>query len=192
MLSCFLFLSRALCSQQLTLGSVIVVDTPGLRNPRHSGKDRAAGFSEFCHNYLQERLLEHHFTHTFTNVLDRCTQVQDKLPGVFFFVCMSVFQIMDIMANWRGFCCVLAVGESACRFWSPWGQSSKCGVCYRPTRTAGNPSTLSLTSLVTSSYQFWKIMLPPLRKLPFQDQDVRVCVLRFEGRRVTLVAFFGF
>ncbi|XP_053542662.1 unconventional myosin-XVIIIb isoform X2 [Ictalurus punctatus] len=71
-------INRALCSQQLTLGSVIVVDTPGLRNPRHSGKDRAAGFSEFCHNYLQERLLEHHFTHTFTNVLDRCTQ--ERVP----------------------------------------------------------------------------------------------------------------
>ncbi|KAM9455976.1 unconventional myosin-XVIIIb [Clarias gariepinus] len=67
-------INRSLCSQQLILGSVIVVDTPGLRNPRHSGKDRAAGFSEFCHNYLQERLLEHHFTHTFTNVLDRYTQ----------------------------------------------------------------------------------------------------------------------
>ncbi|XP_047660634.1 unconventional myosin-XVIIIb isoform X3 [Tachysurus fulvidraco] len=67
-------INRALCSQQLTLGSVIVVDAPGLRNPRHSGKDRAAGFSEFCHNYLQERLLEHHFTHTFTNCLDRYTQ----------------------------------------------------------------------------------------------------------------------
>ncbi|TTK47635.1 Unconventional myosin-XVIIIb [Bagarius yarrelli] len=67
-------INRALCSQQLTLGSVIIVDTPGLRNPRHSGKDRAAGFSEFCHNYLQERLLEHHFSHTFTNVLDRYSQ----------------------------------------------------------------------------------------------------------------------
>ncbi|MCJ8742359.1 hypothetical protein PDJAM_G00081270 [Pangasius djambal] len=67
-------INRALCSQQLTLGSVTVVDTPGIRNPRHSGKDRAAGFSEFCHNYLQERLLEHHFTNTFTNFLDRYTQ----------------------------------------------------------------------------------------------------------------------
>ncbi|XP_058268245.1 unconventional myosin-XVIIIb-like isoform X2 [Hemibagrus wyckioides] len=67
-------INRALCSQQLTLGSVIVVDAPGLRNPRHSGKDRAAGFSEFCHNYLQERLLEHHFIHTFSNCLDRYTQ----------------------------------------------------------------------------------------------------------------------
>ncbi|KAI4890434.1 hypothetical protein NFI96_010803 [Prochilodus magdalenae] len=67
-------INRALCSQQLTLGSVIVVDTPGLRNPRHSGEDRAAGFSELCHNYLQERLLEHSFTHTFTSSLNRYTQ----------------------------------------------------------------------------------------------------------------------
>ncbi|KAL0183056.1 hypothetical protein M9458_022431, partial [Cirrhinus mrigala] len=64
----------ALHSQQLTLASVIVVDTPGLRNPRHSGDDRAAGFSELCHNYLQERLLEHYFNHTFTNTLERYTQ----------------------------------------------------------------------------------------------------------------------
>ncbi|KAL1266200.1 hypothetical protein QQF64_001875 [Cirrhinus molitorella] len=67
-------INRALHSQQLTLASVIVVDTPGLRNPRHSGDDRAAGFSELCHNYLQERLLEHYFNHTFTHTLERYTQ----------------------------------------------------------------------------------------------------------------------
>ncbi|XP_036450276.1 unconventional myosin-XVIIIb-like isoform X2 [Colossoma macropomum] len=69
-------INRALRSQQLTLGSVIVVDTPGLHNPRYSGEDRAAGFSELCHNYLQERLLDHCFTHTFTNSLNRYTQEQ--------------------------------------------------------------------------------------------------------------------
>ncbi|XP_049325011.1 unconventional myosin-XVIIIb-like [Astyanax mexicanus] len=67
-------INRALSSQQLTLGSVMVVDAPGLRNPRHSGEDRAAGFSELCHNYLQERLLEHCFTHTFTSTKHRYTQ----------------------------------------------------------------------------------------------------------------------
>uniref|UniRef100_A0A8C1DR37 Myosin motor domain-containing protein n=1 Tax=Cyprinus carpio carpio TaxID=630221 RepID=A0A8C1DR37_CYPCA len=67
-------INRALHSQQLTLASVMVVDTPGLRNPRHSGDDRAAGFSELCHNYLQERLLEHYFSHTFTHTLERYTQ----------------------------------------------------------------------------------------------------------------------
>ncbi|XP_016132795.1 unconventional myosin-XVIIIb-like [Sinocyclocheilus grahami] len=67
-------INRALHSQQLTLASVIVVDTPGLRNPRHSRDDRAAGFSELCHNYLQERLLEHYFNHTFTDTLERYTR----------------------------------------------------------------------------------------------------------------------
>lgn len=67
-------INRVLCSQQLTLASVMVVDAPGLRNPRHSADERAAGFSELCHNYLQERLLEHHYTHTFTHTLDRYTQ----------------------------------------------------------------------------------------------------------------------
>uniref|UniRef100_A0A671LSV4 Unconventional myosin-XVIIIb-like n=1 Tax=Sinocyclocheilus anshuiensis TaxID=1608454 RepID=A0A671LSV4_9TELE len=67
-------INRALHSQQLTLASVIVVDTPGLRNPRHSRDGRAAGFSELCHNYLQERLLEHYFNHTFTDTLERYTR----------------------------------------------------------------------------------------------------------------------
>ncbi|XP_035248113.1 unconventional myosin-XVIIIb-like isoform X4 [Anguilla anguilla] len=71
-------INRGLSSQQLTLASVIVVDTPGLRSPRHGGEERAAGFSELCHNYLQERLLEHHYTHTFTQTLDR--YALEKVP----------------------------------------------------------------------------------------------------------------
>ncbi|KAM3874623.1 unconventional myosin-XVIIIb [Diretmus argenteus] len=67
-------INRALSSQQLTLASVMVVDAPGLRNPRHSGAERAAGWSELCHNYLQERLLEHYHTHTFTHTLERYAQ----------------------------------------------------------------------------------------------------------------------
>ncbi|XP_076842626.1 unconventional myosin-XVIIIb isoform X2 [Brachyhypopomus gauderio] len=67
-------INRALCSKQLTLGSVMVVDTPGLRNPRHGGEERAAGFPELCHNYLQERLLEHCFTQTFSAALHRYAQ----------------------------------------------------------------------------------------------------------------------
>uniref|UniRef100_A0AAY4B5N5 Myosin motor domain-containing protein n=1 Tax=Denticeps clupeoides TaxID=299321 RepID=A0AAY4B5N5_9TELE len=67
-------INRALCSQHLTLASVLVVDTPGLRNPRHNGEERAAAFPELCSNYLQERLLEHYFTHTFTHTLDRYKQ----------------------------------------------------------------------------------------------------------------------
>ncbi|KAL0965272.1 hypothetical protein UPYG_G00279090 [Umbra pygmaea] len=71
-------INRALTSQQLTLASVMVVDTPGFRNPRHSGEERAAGWSELCHNYLQERMLEHYHTHTFTHTLDR--YAQERVP----------------------------------------------------------------------------------------------------------------
>ncbi|XP_031143663.1 unconventional myosin-XVIIIb isoform X1 [Sander lucioperca] len=71
-------INRALSGQQLTLASVMVVDTPGLRNPRHSAEERAASWPELCHNYLQERLLEHYHTHTFTHTLDRYTQ--EKIP----------------------------------------------------------------------------------------------------------------
>ncbi|XP_039533240.1 unconventional myosin-XVIIIb-like [Pimephales promelas] len=67
-------INRALQSQQLTLASVMLVDTPGLRNPRHNADDRAAGFSELCHNYLQERLLELYYSHTFTQTLERYTR----------------------------------------------------------------------------------------------------------------------
>ncbi|XP_026212502.1 unconventional myosin-XVIIIb isoform X1 [Anabas testudineus] len=74
-------INRALSSQQLTLASVMVVDTPGLRNPRHSAEDRGASWSELCHNYLQERLLEHYHTHTFTHTLERYTQ--EKIPVKF-------------------------------------------------------------------------------------------------------------
>ncbi|XP_044030389.1 LOW QUALITY PROTEIN: unconventional myosin-XVIIIb-like [Siniperca chuatsi] len=71
-------INRSLSSQQLTLASVMVVDTPGLRNPRHSAEERAASWSELCHNYLQERLLEHYHTHTFRHTLERYTQ--EKIP----------------------------------------------------------------------------------------------------------------
>ncbi|XP_030579836.1 unconventional myosin-XVIIIb isoform X1 [Archocentrus centrarchus] len=67
-------INRALSSQQLTLASVMVVDTPGLRNPRHTAEERGASWSELCHNYLQERLLEHYHSHTFTHTLERYAQ----------------------------------------------------------------------------------------------------------------------
>ncbi|XP_040915417.1 unconventional myosin-XVIIIb-like isoform X2 [Toxotes jaculatrix] len=74
-------INRALSSQQLTLASVMVMDAPGLRNPRHSAEERAAGWSELCHNYLQERLLEHYHTHTFRHTLER--YAQEKIPVEF-------------------------------------------------------------------------------------------------------------
>ncbi|KAF6726121.1 Unconventional myosin-XVIIIb, partial [Oryzias melastigma] len=61
-------------SETLPLASVTVVDSPGFRNPRHSGDERAAGWAELCHNYLQERLLERYHRHTFTQTLDRYSQ----------------------------------------------------------------------------------------------------------------------
>lgn len=72
---CFCFVSRALNGEQLALASVMVVDTPGLRNPRHSAEERGANWSELCHNYLQERLLEHYHSHTFIHSLERYAQV---------------------------------------------------------------------------------------------------------------------
>uniref|UniRef100_A0A8C6MID4 Myosin motor domain-containing protein n=1 Tax=Nothobranchius furzeri TaxID=105023 RepID=A0A8C6MID4_NOTFU len=68
-------INRALSCEQLALASVTVVDTPGLRNPRHSAEERGASWSELCHNYLQERLLEHYHSHTFTHTLERYAQV---------------------------------------------------------------------------------------------------------------------
>uniref|UniRef100_A0A3P8SGL4 Myosin motor domain-containing protein n=1 Tax=Amphiprion percula TaxID=161767 RepID=A0A3P8SGL4_AMPPE len=67
-------INRALSGQQLTLASVMVLDTPGLRNPRHFAEERGATWSELCHNYLQERLLEHYHSHTFRHTLDRYAQ----------------------------------------------------------------------------------------------------------------------
>lgn len=75
---CFV-VRRALSSQQLTLASVMVVDAPGLRSPRHSAEERGANWSELCHNYLQERLQEHYHTHTFTHTLERYAQVTQSL-----------------------------------------------------------------------------------------------------------------
>ncbi|KAK5878372.1 hypothetical protein CesoFtcFv8_023784 [Champsocephalus esox] len=71
-------INRALSNQQLTLASVMLVDAPGFRNPRHSAEDRAAGWSELCSNYLQERLHENYHTHTFTHTLERYSQ--EKVP----------------------------------------------------------------------------------------------------------------
>ncbi|MBN3306909.1 MY18B protein, partial [Amia calva] len=67
-------INRSLCSEQLTLASITLVDTPGFQNPRHSGEERAGGLAELCHNYLQERLLELCHQHTFTEALHRYKQ----------------------------------------------------------------------------------------------------------------------
>lgn len=85
-LSTVCYAGRSLSSQQLTLASVMVVDTPGLRNPRHSAEERGGSWSELCHNYLQERLLEHQHTHTFRHTLDRYVQVMWTRPPIYIFL----------------------------------------------------------------------------------------------------------
>ncbi|KAM4527204.1 unconventional myosin-XVIIIb isoform 2-T2 [Odontesthes bonariensis] len=72
-------INRALSGEQLALASVMVVDAPGLRNPRHAAEERGASWSELCHNYLQERLLEHYHVHTFVHTLDRYQQEKVKV-----------------------------------------------------------------------------------------------------------------
>ncbi|XP_077479786.1 unconventional myosin-XVIIIb [Stigmatopora argus] len=73
--------NRCLGGRQLALASVTVVDTPGLRNPRHAAQERAADLGEFCHNYLQERLLEHRYAHAFVHTAER--YVQENVPVEF-------------------------------------------------------------------------------------------------------------
>ncbi|XP_077442138.1 unconventional myosin-XVIIIb [Vanacampus margaritifer] len=70
-------INRSLSGQQLVLASVTVVDTPGLRNPRHAAHQRAANFSDLAHNYLQERLAQQRYAHAFTNAAH--TYVQENM-----------------------------------------------------------------------------------------------------------------
>lgn len=60
------------------MASIMVVDSPGFQNPRHQGKDRAAGFEELCHNYTQERLQLLFHQRTFASALERYREVR---PG---------------------------------------------------------------------------------------------------------------
>ncbi|XP_070618119.1 LOW QUALITY PROTEIN: unconventional myosin-XVIIIb [Erythrolamprus reginae] len=51
-----MLVNRSFSSSQLSMASLMVVDTPGFLSPRHQQRERAATFEEFCHNYGQERL----------------------------------------------------------------------------------------------------------------------------------------
>uniref|UniRef100_UPI00398F2618 unconventional myosin-XVIIIb-like isoform X2 n=1 Tax=Pristiophorus japonicus TaxID=55135 RepID=UPI00398F2618 len=66
-----MLMNRSVSSQQLSLTSIMVVDTPGFQNPRHENKDRAATFEELCHNYVYERLQMLFHERTFMSQLDR-------------------------------------------------------------------------------------------------------------------------
>ncbi|XP_059510928.1 unconventional myosin-XVIIIb-like isoform X2 [Stegostoma tigrinum] len=66
-----MLINRSVSSQQLSLTSIMVVDTPGFQNPRHLNRDRAATFEELCHNYVHERLQMLFHQRTFVSQLDR-------------------------------------------------------------------------------------------------------------------------
>ncbi|XP_067862172.1 unconventional myosin-XVIIIb-like isoform X2 [Heptranchias perlo] len=66
-----MLINRSVSSQQLSLTSIMVVDTPGFQNPRHENEDRAATFEELCHNYVHERLQVLFHERTFVSQLDR-------------------------------------------------------------------------------------------------------------------------
>uniref|UniRef100_A0A3Q2U147 Unconventional myosin-XVIIIb n=1 Tax=Fundulus heteroclitus TaxID=8078 RepID=A0A3Q2U147_FUNHE len=129
-------INRALSSEQLALASVMVVDTPGLRNPRHCAEERGASWSELCHNYLQERLLEHYHTQTFIHSLDRYAQVTTRLSSTVYLI-LHLWLCSQVRAadeNPRGLLWVLdeemvtpascesAALERVCRYYSNTGK----------------------------------------------------------------------
>ncbi|XP_068509677.1 unconventional myosin-XVIIIb isoform X1 [Anas acuta] len=64
-------INRSFSSQHLSMGSIVVVDTPGFHNPRHHGGERAATFEELCHNYVHERLQALFYEKTFVSEMER-------------------------------------------------------------------------------------------------------------------------
>jgi hypothetical protein len=80
-LSLSLSLSRSFSSHQLSMASIMVVDTPGFQNPRHQGQDRAATFEELCHNYTHERLQLLAYQATFVSTLERHREVGVRDAG---------------------------------------------------------------------------------------------------------------
>uniref|UniRef100_A0A3Q3GHY2 Myosin XVIIIB n=1 Tax=Kryptolebias marmoratus TaxID=37003 RepID=A0A3Q3GHY2_KRYMA len=142
-------INRALSSEQLVLASMMVVDTPGLRSPRHSGEERGANWSELCHNYLQERLLEHYHSHTFTHSLERYGQVPQSLqpPSPSEVVCaidQPPPQVRAADGDPRGLLWVLdeemvtpassenGTVERVCQYYSNTGKSKTVRQCEQP------------------------------------------------------------
>ncbi|XP_075450748.1 unconventional myosin-XVIIIa isoform X5 [Ascaphus truei] len=64
-------LNRALKSNQHSLCSIMIVDTPGFQNPELVKQGRGATFEELCHNYAQERLQALFHEKTFAQELER-------------------------------------------------------------------------------------------------------------------------
>uniref|UniRef100_A0AAV2JB95 Uncharacterized protein n=1 Tax=Knipowitschia caucasica TaxID=637954 RepID=A0AAV2JB95_KNICA len=64
-------INRALKSNQHSLCSLLIVDTPGLQNPRLAKRECGATFEDLCHNYTQERLQTLFYQRTFVQELER-------------------------------------------------------------------------------------------------------------------------
>uniref|UniRef100_A0A8C6WTH0 Myosin XVIIIAa n=1 Tax=Neogobius melanostomus TaxID=47308 RepID=A0A8C6WTH0_9GOBI len=64
-------INRALKSSQNSLCSLLIVDTPGLQNPRLAKRECGATFEDLCHNYTQERLQTLFYQRTFVQELER-------------------------------------------------------------------------------------------------------------------------
>jgi len=65
----------ALSSNYRVMASIMVVDTPGFRNPAHCGRSTGATFEDLCHNYVQERLQLLFHDNVFTSKQDLYAQV---------------------------------------------------------------------------------------------------------------------
>ncbi|KAK7925052.1 hypothetical protein WMY93_007362 [Mugilogobius chulae] len=64
-------INRALKSSQHSLCSLLIVDTPGLQNPRMAKRECGATFEDLCHNYTQERLQTLFYQRNFVQELER-------------------------------------------------------------------------------------------------------------------------
>ncbi|KAM9847161.1 unconventional myosin-XVIIIa-like [Aulostomus maculatus] len=64
-------INRALKCSQLSLCSLLIVDTPGFHNPRLAKRDCGATFEDLCHNYTQERLQTLFYQRTYVQELER-------------------------------------------------------------------------------------------------------------------------
>ncbi|XP_072302594.1 unconventional myosin-XVIIIa-like isoform X2 [Eucyclogobius newberryi] len=64
-------INRALKSSQHSLCSLLIVDTPGLQNPRLAKRECGATFEDLCHNYTQERLQTLFYQRAFVQELER-------------------------------------------------------------------------------------------------------------------------